>query len=274
MMRAELAAAFQAAGAVAWGGMAYEKLLPHMGAENRAKAEALVPNPTAALVVAFPYFAGKEPGNLSLYARGRDYHGVLRGRLDTVCDVLRQEYPEYLFLSGADSSPLPEREAAWLSGLGRRGENGLFLLSPYGTYLFLGTILTDAPIPLEEQAPAGPCMGCRRCIQACPTGALEGKGICLSELTQKKGALTAEEAALLKAHPYVWGCDICQTVCPYNNRGTLSTLPEFTEDRIYSLTSAMLEGLTNRAFKETFGHRAFAWRGMAVLRRNLALKNE
>lgn len=274
MTKAELSAAFTAAGAAAWGGVAYEKLHPHMDAEARTRAEALVPSPTAVLTAAFPYFTGERAGNLSVYARGQDYHSVLRSRLDTVCGLLRMAYPGGAFLASADSSPLPEREAAWLAGLGLRGENGLFILPPYGSYLFLGTILTDAPLPLEEQPPAPSCMACGKCKAACPTGALEGKGICLSDLTQRKGALTAEEEALLRTHPYVWGCDICQNVCPYNHFPTIAPLPEFEAEYLPSLTLSMLEGLTNREFKEKFGRRAFAWRGAAVLRRNLKLKGE
>ncbi len=274
MTRADLDAAFTAAGAAAWGGVAYEKLLPHMGEEARRQADALVPHAVAVLVAAFPYFTGEIAGNLSVYARGADYHSVLRARLDTVCDFLREEYPAHIFLAAADSSPLPEREAAWLAGIGLRGDHRLLILPPYGSYVFLGTILTDAPLPLDEATLAPPCIRCGRCRSACPTRALEGKGVCLSDLTQKKGALTAEEEALLRAHPYAWGCDLCQIACPYNCDPKISPLPEFEADYLPDLMPEMVDGLTNREFKEKFGRRAFAWRGVAVLRRNLELKSE
>lgn len=274
MTLADLNAAFVAAGAAAWGGVAYEKLVPHMGEDAQKKAQLLVPNPTAVLVAAFPYFTGDTAGNLSVYARGADYHQVLKTRLDGVCDVLRLQYPGQTFLPAADNSPLPEREAAWLAGIGLRGDNRLFLLPPYGSYVFLGTILTDAVLPIKDGPPAPPCIQCGRCVAACPTKALEGKGICLSDLTQKKGELTAEEEALLRDHPYIWGCDLCQTVCPYDLDPKIAPLPEFEANYLPSLTAEMVEGLTNREFKEQFGHRAFAWRGATVLRRNLALKKE
>lgn len=272
MTAAELNAAFAAAGAAAWGGVSYATLSAHMDDISRGKAEESVSLPTFVLVAAFPYFTGETAGNLSVYARGQDYHTVLRRRLDTICNLLQQEYPACSFLSAADSSPLPEREAAWLSGLGLRGKNRLFILPPYGSYVFLGTILTNAPldIPSAERAPE--CMNCGKCLAACPTGALGGCGVCLSDLTQKKGDLTAVETALLKAHPYLWGCDICQNVCPYNQSPRVAPLPEFEEEYLDSLTADMLEGLTNRTFTEKFGHRAFAWRGAAVLRRNLNFK--
>lgn len=272
MMAADLNAAFSLAGAAAWGCVAWEALQRHMSPSARERTTHLLPNPANLLVAAFPYFTGETAGNLSVYARGEDYHGVLRQRLDLVCGFLLSEYPGHTFLPTADSSPLPEREAAWLAGLGLRGENGLFILPPYGSYLFLGTILTDAPIPVPEARPAPGCIGCGACRAACPTRALEGLGPCLSDLTQKKGALTAEETALLKEHPYVWGCDLCQTACPYNRAPRVAPLPEFTEGYLSDLTPELLEGLTNRAFQEKFGRRAFAWRGPAVLRRNLELK--
>ena len=125
--------AFAAAGAAAWGGAAFSDLAGCMSPAARAEAERLCPRPRTVLAAAFPYYAGDRPGNLSLYARGADYHAVVTGRLNTVCEVLREKYPEDTFYPSADSSPLPEREAAWLAGIGLRGENGLPILHPHRT---------------------------------------------------------------------------------------------------------------------------------------------
>ena len=270
--------AFAAAGAAAWGGAAFSGLAGGMAPEAVARAEALCPSPKTVLAAAFPYYAGDRPGNLSLYARGADYHGVITRRLNTVCELLREKYPEDTFYPSADSSPLPEREAAWRAGIGLRGENGLLILPPYGTYVFLGTILTGAELPLPERPPAPACPRCGACRAACPTGAMDAGGPdpsrCLSELTQKKGALTGAEAARLKAHPLIWGCDFCQKACPCNAAPAPSPLPEFSENLVDGLAPADLEGLTNRAFREKYGDRAFAWRGPGPLRRNLSLKED
>lgn len=279
MTGAELNTAFAACGAAAWGYVSFATLAGQMDFISRAKAEELVPNPAAVLVAAFPYFTGQTKGNLSLYARGADYHAILRQRLNTICDYLLAQYPEYLFFASADNSPIPERQAAWLAGLGLRGRNGLFILPPYGSYVFLGTILTDAPLDTPKTTPAPDCIHCGKCVTACPSGALNVEHMfhvkqCLSDLTQKKGVLTADEAAQLKAHPYIWGCDICQNVCPYNRTPKIAPLPEFEEGYLADLTGEMLAGMTNRTFAQTFGRRAFAWRGLGVLRRNLDLKNE
>lgn len=270
--------AFAAAGAAAWGAVAYGRLTPFMSPAARAKAEKVCPDPAVVLVAAFPYYAGERPGNLSLYARGADYHTAVTARMNTVCDFLKKNYKNKVFLPTADNSPLPEREAARLAGLGMAGKNGLLILPPYGTYVFLGTILTNAPLPVEARDPAPDCPNCGKCIAACPGGALSGDGFqigrCLSHLTQKKGELTRSEAALIAAHPLAWGCDACQKACPFNANPALSPLPEFTGGLTDTLTADDLEGLTNRTFREKYGQRAFAWRGPAVLRRNLALQKK
>ena len=269
---------FAAAGAAAWGGAAFRRLLPFLSTDALEKVETLCPRPRTVLAAAFPYFAGERPGNLSLYARGEDYHAVVVRRLNTVCEALAEQYPGESFFPSADNSPLPEREAAWLAGIGLRGASGLLILPPYGTYVFLGTILTGAALELPERPPAPDCPRCGACRGACPAGAMGEGGPdvsrCLSELTQKKGALTGEEEARLKAHPLIWGCDFCQRACPFNAAPALSPLPEFSTDLVDSLENADLEGLTNRTFREKYGGRAFAWRGPGPLRRNLELKRE
>ena len=278
MTGAELDAAFTAAGAAGWGHTAYERLLPAMSREERERAEALCPGAQSVLAAAFPYYAGAGPGNLSLYARGRDYHLVLTEALATVCHMLEEKYGPHRFVPGADNSPLPEREAARLAGLGRIGRHGLVILPPYGSWIFLGTTLTDLAFSLPPAAPSGGCMGCGRCVSACPGGALRGDSFdperCLSHLTQKKGELPPEQAALVAAHPLVWGCDVCQLVCPHNAGAAQTALAPFREGLLHSLTGAAVEGLTNRQFREAYGERAFAWRGPAVLRRNLALQKK
>ena len=270
--------AFAAAGAAAWGGLPFSELAEDMTPAAIAKAEGLCPNPRNVLVAAFPYYAGERPGNLSLYARGQDYHQVVTGRLNTICDILRENYKNGVFLPAADNSPLPERQAAWRCGIGLRGKNGLVILPPYGSYVFLGTILTDAELELPSRTPSAHCVGCGKCLIACPGGTLGEAGVhldrCLSELTQRKGELTAEQGALLKNHSLIWGCDTCQRVCPYNAAPALSPLPEFREGLVDTLEGADLEGLTNRTFREKYGDRAFAWRGPAPLRRNLEGRGE
>lgn len=265
---------WKAAGAAAWGAVGFGGLLPFLSPQAREEIEALCPAPGGVFVGAFPYYAGQAAGNLSLYCRGADYHQVITKRLTGVCQALEAAHPGHVFLPGADNSPLPELTVARLAGMGIVGANGLLLVPPYGSYVFLGTILTS--LPLETSLPPSPhCEDCGACRRACPTGALGEGGFCLdrclSHLTQKKGALTDQEASWIAQSPTVWGCDLCQRACPYNQSPALSPLPEFREGLLVNLAPEDLVGLSNRTFREKYGQRAFAWRGPAPLRRNLDL---
>lgn len=268
---------WKAAGAAAWGAASLSGLRAFMGEGVAEKLCALCPNPKTVLVGAFPYYAGEGEGNLSLYCRGEDYHRVLVRRLETVCEGLRNAHPGFSFLPGADNSPIPELAAAELAGVGVRGRHGLRIVSPYGSYVFLGTILTD-----WETAQTGPAAktlcpeNCTACRDACPTGALGEGGCdisrCLSELTQKKGELSPEEERAIRKGGLIWGCDCCQKACPYNKKAAMTPLPEFRENLLPSLTLGELEGMSNKGFRKQYADKAFSWRGIAPLRRNLQLK--
>lgn len=276
MKHAEL---FQRSGAAAWGTCAFSDL--PLSAPQRQRAQELCPDARGVFVAAYPYSAGDGAGNLSRYARGEDYHLVLLRRLGEVCQGLRELYPAHRFVPGADNSPLDERACARLAGVGIQGRNGLVIVEPYGSWVFLGTILTDLPLPSAPE-PAPDCLNCGACVRACPGGALDklpfDEERCLSALTQKKGELPPEQEALLRAHPLIWGCDLCQQVCPYNRDALPSPLADLTGQGavpyLSTLTEEDLEGLSNRSFRAKYGNRAFAWRGPGVLRRNLKLRRE
>lgn len=214
---------WKAAGAAAWGAAACSGLRRFWGKLSGQSwpqnLEALCPGAKTILVGAFPYYAGDTPGNLSLYCRGEDYHLVLGRRLQTIVDALAQQHPDHRFLPGADNNPVPELAAAELAGVGWRGRHGLRIVPPYGSYVFLGTILTDLDVSQTGPSPGTLCgTHCRACQKACPTGALTDTGCdlskCLSELTQKKGDLPPEVAAQITHSPTVWGCDLCQRPAP------------------------------------------------------------
>lgn len=268
-----------AAGAAAWGAAELGGLQSFLDQGARDKIQALCPGAATVLVAAFPYYAGDTPGNLSLYCRGEDYHQVVTRRLETVCQELRQRHPACTFVPGADNSPIPELAAAELAGVGHKGGHGLRIVPPYGSYVFLGTILTDLPLPSTGPAVGTLCPEtCHACQKACPTGALTEQGCdvskCLSDWTQQKGELPQAVENLVKNSPTIWGCDLCQRACPHNKQAELSTLPEFLEDLTPSLTAAELEGLSNKAFRKQYAHKAFSWRGIAPLKRNLTLKEK
>ncbi len=246
-----------------------------MTAEQKARAEELLPGHRGLICAVFPYFAGAAEGNLSLYARGQDYHAVVKTRLEQAAEWLRQEYGCGA-IPMADVSPFPEVWAAACAGLGKLGQNGLLLTEEYGSFVFVGLLLTD--LPLEGGGAPVPCQGCGACLRACPGGALGANGRvdetrCLSALTQRRGELREEQAYAVASHGLIWGCDACQLACPENRKARETMLPEFREDLLCSLRAEDV-AVGDRAFRKKYAGRAFTWRGVQPLRRNLELKRK
>ncbi len=262
-------------GAAAAGYVARSFYESHMTEEQLRQAEALLPAHKGLICGVFPYFAEAAEGNLSLYARGQDYHAVVKARLEQAAEWLRQTYGCH-FIPLADVSPFPEVWAAACAGLGKLGQNGMLLTEAYGSFVFIGLLLTD----LDRQAGGEPvsCRGCGACLRACPGGALGETGQvmetrCLSALTQQRGELTEAQAAAVAAHPLIWGCDTCQLICPENRRILQTDLPEFRQDLLCSLHEDDV-AMGDRAFRRQYAGRAFTWRGVQPLRRNLELKKK
>ncbi|MGE4549735.1 MAG: epoxyqueuosine reductase [Intestinibacillus sp.] len=261
-------------GVSAAGVCTFAALLPRMSDQSRSWAEKLCPGAKSALFSLFPYNSGETSGNLSRYARGMDYHAVIASALSCFILQVQPAYPANRFVILTDHSPLPETYGAYLCGAGLLGDNGLIFDDLYGSYVFIGSILTDLqidPTPGERQ-----CLHCGMCRRACPSGALGEDGTvdqnrCLSALTQQGGELQPKEAAAVSNAPLIWGCDICSEVCPLNRGVPLTPNPAFMENRILSLESDDLAGLNRRQFHEKYPERAFTWRGPAPLRRNLTL---
>ena len=242
-----------------------------MTEEKLTRAQQALPGIKGVIACVFPYLCDRSEGNVSLYARGEDYHSVVRRELDRQIESLRREYPNAAFLPYVDASPFPEVLAAARAGLGAVGKNSLLITPRWGSFVFIGLIATDldiAPRPVES------CIGCNRCISACPGGALSAGGVdvrrCLSDITQRKGELSQTEQALIKSQNTAWGCDICQLVCPMNERAERTELEAFSSDLISGLRSGDIPA-TQAEFKRKYQNRAFCWRGRSPLARNLEL---
>jgi len=220
------------------------------------------------IVAVFPYllpgeyYAGR---NTSRYAVPRDYHEVCGARLESACALLRAAFPGQAFRPHCDSTRLPEVALAVQAGLGARGRHGLLITKEYGSWVFLGGIATSARLPAVHRPPSPvSCGHCGACARACPAGALGADGFCrekcLSHITQRRGTLTPKEQALLRRAGTAWGCDLCQEACPHNRGARIAPLPEFLLDPIARVT------------KDTpLAGRAYAWRGEAILRRNVRI---
>ncbi len=240
-----------------------------------------IPIAGTALLFAVPYVmccdVADPARDLSLYAVPRDYHAYMRGLEKTLLPSLQKAFPDICFSLFSDHSPIAEVNAAARAGLGVRGDNGLLLTPDYGSFVFIAEVCTDADYATVAGTPAPDfpveppkCEGCGACRRACPVKDAE----CLSALTQKKGILTPAETDALRAHSLVWGCDTCQTVCPHNRQvlaeGRDTPIRYFRENRLSRLDIPTLDAMD----AETFAARAYAWRGRAVIRRNLILKEE
>ena len=227
--------------------------------------------PKSAIVCLFPYYVEhKDPSNLSRYTWAKDYHLVINEYLKKLIEKLQIMNTDAQFSIHCDTSPLADRYMAYLAGLGFYGKNNCFISPKWGSYVVIGTILTT--LELEPNTPlTQSCMGCNRCITACLGQCLghdEFKfDTCKSYLTQKKGELTSEEEHIIAKTPLVFGCDVCQEVCPHNKDIPTTPIPEFQSVEPY-IDIDELDSLTNKEFKAKYGHRAFSWRGKKILIRN------
>lgn len=227
--------------------------------------------PKSAIVCLFPYYVEhKDPSNLSRYTWATDYHLVINEYLKKLIEKLQIMNTDAQFSIHCDTSPLADRYMAYLAGLGFYGKNNCFISPKWGSYVVIGTILTT--LELETDTPlTQSCMECNRCITACLGQCLghdEFKfDTCKSYLTQKKGELTLEEEHIIAKTPLVFGCDVCQEVCPHNKDIPTTPIPEFQSVEPY-IDIDELDSLTNKEFKAKYGHRAFSWRGKKILIRN------
>ncbi len=161
-------------------------------------------------------------GKIARYAQGNDYHVVMKRRLHQLCDSLREQAPDHEFRAFVDTAPVLEREHAARAGLGWIGKHTLLIHPERGSWLLLGGILTTLPIeaPTEQHAVTDHCGSCTRCIDECPTGAITPYSVdarkCISYLTIER-RLPIDESFDEQIGEWIFGCDICQEVCPHNS---------------------------------------------------------
>lgn len=235
----------------------------------------LIPkNAKSVIIMLFPYYSKKlKKGNLSKYASLKDYHKVINEISCKLLSDLKKAFPKEEFISFCDNSPIKEIKAAALGGLGVIGKNGLLINEKYGSYCFLSAIVTTLKISDYKTFEIKNCIGCNLCEKSCPGKAISNKKIntenCLSNINQKKGELSSFEKNLILKTGYIWGCDICQDVCPMNKNISETPIMDFKEDIKENLYLEDIESLSNKKFKEKFYDRAFTFKGVNVLKRNL-----
>jgi len=205
-----------------------------------------------------PYSIAAPPdrGWISRYAWGDDYHDVVRAMLDRVAERLRDEAPPFEARAYVDTGPVAEKAWAAAAGLGAWAKNGCLLHPEHGSWFFLGELVTDLDLPADSPRP-DLCGTCTACLEACPTGALVAPYVldatrCISYLTiEVKGAIPEDRREGLGRH--VFGCDICQDVCPWNRKRRRRGGSAF-EPREAALAPDLeeLAGLDDEAFRERF----------------------
>jgi epoxyqueuosine reductase len=227
-------------------------------------------------------------GYVSIYARGENYHRVIKDKLDNLCRRIQKLAGDFGAKIFVDSSPVGEKALAVNAGIGFVGKNGLIIIPrnkkdsgepPRGSFHFLGGIITD--LDLEPDSPAiGTCGRCTKCMDACPTDAIVGDAIidasrCISyHNTQNKSAIPYDIAG--KMESMVFGCDICQLVCPYNKKSAITAEQLFMpRSDLINIDLDMLKDLSEDEFEVRFKGNSIEDIDYAMFKRNvdIALNN-
>ncbi len=248
--------------------------------ERRLDFKSVMPEVKSVIVIGIPYplFPKKIEdfttyGYFSSVTCGKDYHKVVMEKMDALCVRIQSELSaEIQVKKFVDNSRLMDKAAAWKAGLGFFGKNNLLIHPQFGSAWNIGQILIDKAIVHKAITPmANQCGKCQRCIEACPGHALGDQGYqlfyerCISYLTQKRKLTEAEEKRI---RYFLYGCDICQWVCPFNNRE--GKKPEL--DSAVKLDEIL--NLSESEIKSKFADRALSWLPSSVLVRNAGiLKN-
>ena len=242
MISRQIHSIFKSRGVSQCGFCPFSDVLPLLDVCSRSR---IPENAKTVIFALFPYYIGPLPHrNLSRYAVPDDYHNIAGQILHSCCQALSDCFPAEQFVSFVDSSPIREIYGAYLSGLGWMGKNGMLINPVFGSYVFIGEIVTTLPV-----------------------GALKAAGLteslCRSAITQKKGELSSWESEQVQKGRLAWGCDICNDVCPMNQHTLPSNLPQFYENFDSRVTMENLPALRKR--------KAFCYRSRSVMERNLKL---
>jgi epoxyqueuosine reductase len=232
--------------------------------QQRVDPTVLVPGSRSVISLAYNYFtpALQKPGSpkISTYAYGKDYHKVLKKKLKTLWNSIKEEVaPGAQGRYFVDSAPVMERQWAAEAGLGWQGKNTLLIHPRAGSYFFLAEIICDLELDYDEPIPDH-CGTCRRCIDACPTDAIAPEGYlvkanqCLSYLTiETKKDIPGEFSS--KMEDWVFGCDICQQVCPWNRFSVPHSEPLFTPSQEFlGWSPGQWKDLNEQQFETNFAH--------------------
>ena len=248
--------------------------------ELRMDPAALLPGTKTVISLAASYYYPSNPDDpddnlICRYARGKDYHKVMKAHGQELLSWMSKTFGPLNGRVFVDSGPIFEKEWARRGGLGWIGKHGLLIIPGKGSWLFLCEILTDLAVEEKAEPVVNRCGTCTRCIDACPTGAITSPGrlnppSCIAYLTiedhpEAPGSLKG------KWKHTVFGCDICQEVCPWNAAPETTRMDEFIPDsRREKLTAVTVRSLTPESFLEKYGDTALVRTGLKGILRNFA----
>ncbi|GAA4710958.1 tRNA epoxyqueuosine(34) reductase QueG [Brevibacillus fulvus] len=259
----------------------YESGFEEPDLDKRTQPELLLEGAQSLIAIAIAYpsklenapksVPGAYRGLLSRSAWGMDYHQVLRDKLQKLTEYIYQLEPNARVESMVDTGALSDRAVAERAGIGFSGKNCMIITPEFGSWVYLGELLTNLPLPPDTPIDEG-CGDCSLCVDSCPTGALVQGGQlnaqkCISFLTQTKGFIPDEYRA--KIGNRLYGCDTCQMVCPKNKGKHFNHHPELQPDpEVVKPLLIPLLTMGNKEFKEKFGTSSASWRGKKPIQRN------
>jgi epoxyqueuosine reductase len=269
-------------------GMAGTMTYLHRQAARRREPATIVPGATRAIIVTAGYYrpdAAPKPGTgrVAKYARGRDYHEALAGLLQRLAARIRElGTPDTIARPFVDAGPVPERELAQRAGVGWIGKNTMLIRPGSGSFFFLASVLSDLDVAVDAPFTSDRCGSCRRCLDACPTGAFSVERVldsqrCVSYLTiEYRGDIPEELRPGVGRN--VFGCDVCQDVCPWNAKFARAAPDEplQLDPELEHLDLESMMSQTDEEFERAFGHTPLERPGAAGMRRNasIAVANE
>jgi epoxyqueuosine reductase len=210
---------------------------------------------------------------ISKYAYGEDYHIVIKDRLKQLIEIIREKIGEVDGRAFVDSAPVLDKAWAKKAGLGWVGKNANIITKEKGSFFFLAELIIDLELEYDIAPAADHCGSCTRCVDACPTDAIVAPYVvdgsrCISYLTiELKNEIPAEFQG--KMDNWMFGCDICQDVCPWNRFSVLHNEPAFKPSEVLELSNRDWEDITEDAFKKVFKNSAIKRTKFSGLKRNI-----
>lgn len=228
----------------------------------RVNPEKLVPGARSVITMLLNYFPSTPPVSnapkISRYAWGKDYHEVIRGKLKYFLQEMKQRIGEVNGRGFVDSAPVLERSWAQRSGLGWVGKNGNLIHKKAGSFFFIATLIVDLELEYDDPVAKDYCGSCRKCIDACPTDAIQENRVidgskCISYFTIELKDMLIPDEVKGKFDNWMFGCDICQEVCPWNRFSVATHEIDFDPlPEILNFDTQDWEDLTEESFKKIF----------------------